>query len=44
MSEQSVDDHTFQEMLSLSYVSNSCIFPLANIRHRFLAPKLSGGA
>ena len=44
MSEQSAQDKQLQEQLSLAYVSNSCIFPLGNVRHRFLAPKLSGGA
>lgn len=44
MSEKSVEDKSLQERLSLAYISNSCIFPLGTTRHRFLAPKLSGGA
>ncbi|KAK7483409.1 hypothetical protein BaRGS_00025349 [Batillaria attramentaria] len=44
LSEESVVDKQLQEHLSLAYVSNSCIFPLGLVRHRFLAPKLSGGA
>ena len=44
LSEQSVEDKQLQEQLSLAYVSNSCIFPLGTVRHRFLAPKLNGGA
>ncbi|KAK7087902.1 uncharacterized protein [Littorina saxatilis] len=44
MSHESVEDKQLQEQLSLAYVSNSCIFPIGTTRHRFLAPKLSGGA
>ncbi|XP_076434550.1 uncharacterized protein LOC143274583 [Babylonia areolata] len=44
LSQVSVEDKHLQEQLSLAYVSNSAIFPLGTTRHRFIAPKLNGGA
>ncbi|KAK3753119.1 hypothetical protein RRG08_024397 [Elysia crispata] len=44
MSELSAVDKSIQEQLSLAYISNSAIYPLAQTRFRYLSPKLSGGA
>ncbi|GFR97334.1 hypothetical protein ElyMa_006321300 [Elysia marginata] len=44
MSEESAVDKSIQEQLSLAYISNSAIYPLAQTRFRYLSPKLSGGA
>ncbi|GFN83834.1 hypothetical protein PoB_001034000 [Plakobranchus ocellatus] len=44
MTELSAVDKNIQEQLSLAYISNSAIYPLAQIRFRYLSPKLNGGA